>query len=360
MRSHSLIAAIKALRTRIESIPRLRLVPLPTPIYPTARLSHELGIELFVKRDDLTGAAFGGNKARNLEFRLAEALRQGATDIVVGLHALSNSARQTVSLANRLGLDTTLVLIREQSGSQSAGGVLDEPHVSESTGNMLVNRLMGADIRLVEDVEAQRQMIDDVVEDLVACGLKPHVLDRDPMFEIASALAYALCFCEVLEYFIERSKLPDYIYIASGGKGQAGLILARKLLEVDLVVRGISVKPESEGAQSAARIATAAAELLGYDSFFDANEVENYSDFAGEQYGLPTQACLQAVHSFARLEGLVLDPVYTGKAAAGLIEHAKSKVIEQGSTVVFVHTGGTPAIFTYAESLLSSIGAHSL
>ncbi len=323
-------AAIRAVTSRI---PRVELACLPTPLQEAKRLSEELGgPRIFVKRDDLTGVAFGGNKTRNLEFRLAAAQAAGADAIVMELDQQSNSARQTAGCCNRLGMDTVLVL----EGS--------EP--DEFQGNLLVDRLLGAEIRFASTREEQARMSREAMAELRAAGRTPCLLNDIPMFDEASAIAYLESACEIVDALAERGLSPDCLYMSSSGKGQAGQVLAQKLLG-GFRVRGVTATAEFDVPPRCAAIASRAARTLGLDLTVDPHEILNDATHVGEAYGVPSRAGNEAVRLFARTEGIVLDPVYTGKAAAGMIarilqgEHAPDEI------VVFVHTGGTPAIFTH-------------
>jgi D-cysteine desulfhydrase/L-cysteate sulfo-lyase len=330
------------LRARIATVPRVRLACLPTPLQRCPNLSAELGVDLWVKRDDLTGLALGGNKTRNLEFRMAEARAAGADALVFGVEITSNSARQTAAAANALGLPLVLVLRGEPEG--------------EIQGNLLVNLLLGAEVRLT-DVPSFNDLgpvLERVADELRGQGRRPFVLNHAAMFATASALATVESFLEILEQSSGRA--PDWLFVSSGGKGQAGLVLARKLLGVPTRVVGVASTKNEDPWEYAARTATAAAAALGLDVRVEPAEVENSFDYIGPGYGVPTEGGMEAIVRFARREGLLLDPVYTGKAAAGCLDRIRRGDVRPGSRVVFVHTGGQPALFSQSRALVEYLG----
>ena len=321
------------IRAVISRIPRVELACLPTPLQEARRLSEILGgPRIFVKRDDLTGVALGGNKTRNLEFRLAAAKASGADLIVMELDQQSNSARLTTGCCNRLGMDTVLIL----EGS--------EPDVVQ--GNLLLDHLLGAEVRFASSRSEQLRMSREAVAEAWAAGRTPCLLNDIPMFDEGSAIAYLESACEVVESLEVQGLAPDCLYMSSSGKGQAGHVLAQKLLG-GFRVRGITATDEFDIPPRGAAIANRAARTLGLDITVAPEDFVNDADYVGAAYGIPSEAGNEAVRLFARTEGIVLDPIYTGKAAAGMIGHVRRGDFKSGEIVVFVHSGGTPAIFTH-------------
>ena len=324
----------KEIREVIAELPRVQLACLPTPLQEAKRLSETLGgPRIFIKRDDLTGVAFGGNKTRNLEFRLAAAQEMKADVIVMELDQQSNSARQTAGCCNRLGMDTVLIL----EGS--------EPESIQ--GNLLVDHLLGAEVRFAASRSEQVRLGRQVVEEARASGRTPCLLNDIPMFDEGSAIAYLESTCEIVEALEAQDLAPDCLYMSSSGKGQAGQILAQKLLGGGFRVCGITATDEFDIPPRGAAIANRAARRLGLDITIVDGDVFNDAAYVGAAYGVPSKSGNEAVRLFARTEGIVLDPIYTGKAAAGMIDHIRRGDFRQGEIVVFVHTGGTPAIFTH-------------
>lgn len=339
----TMVQEMTDLRRRIAAIPRVRLALLPTPIQHCPNLSRDLGVDLWVKRDDLTGPAFGGNKMRNLEWRMAEAIASGADILVFGVEATSNSARQTTAAANMLGLSMVLVL----------RGKADV----DIQGNLLCDLVLGAEVRIL-DLPAYHDLdraVQDVVDTLRARGRRPFSLNHGRMFALAAALATVENFLEIQELLEPHGRRPEHIYVSSGGKGLAGLMLAKKALGLPVRVVGIASTSNEDPWESTARIATDTAALLGLPIAVSPGEVEASRDYIGPRYGVPTPEGLDAILAFARREGLVLDPIYTGKAAAGMIDHIHRGLVPQGATVVFIHTGGQPALFAQSQALVEHI-----
>lgn len=330
--------------SRIAAFPRVRLATLPTPLEEAPRLASALGLaKIFVKRDDMTGLAFGGNKSRNYEFRLGEALGQGVDAVIMYVDVLSNSQRQLAAAAARLGLETHLVLCGEQ------------PAVP--TGNLLVSRLLGAHVTFVRTEDEQRAAAESVRARLAAQGQRPMVLNESPMFELAGVLAYALAALEVIEQLGAAGVDPSSarIYISSTGKGQAGLLLALRALGTGTTVTGVAARDHG-GAVSAtvAALANETARKLGIDVVVDPGEVDNRETYVGPGYGIPSEQGNEALLLAARSAGLVLDPVYTAKAFAALVDDAKAGAFASGLTPVFLHTGGSPMVFSFAAALLDA------
>ena len=332
--SNSAIHSYDWIRERIARIPRVKIALTPTPLQEAPNLTKALGgPRIFVKRDDLTGVAFGGNKLRNLEFRLARTIAENPDTVIVGLDLQSNSARQTVGACNKLGLRTILVLVGER------------PPIVQ--GNLLVDYLMGAEVHLAPDAQAQRRMLDDLAARCYAAGGRPHILNDNPMFDVASAFAYIETTLEILDQLREQDAAPSAVYMSSSGKGQAGVVLAQRLTNSGFAMQGITATDAHDVPERTARIANDTAQALSLDLRVSPSDILNDQNFVGKGYGIPTEAGVEAVRLFARHEGMVLDPVYTGKAAAGMISHIRAGRYGPGDVIVFVHTGGSPAIFTW-------------
>jgi len=325
----------REIRERIATLPRLDIALKNTPLEEARHLSRVLGgPRIFVKRDDLTGVALGGNKLRNLEFRLAHAMKDEPDTVIVGLDLQSNSARQTVGACNKLGLKTILVLEGRRPNNVQ--------------GNLLVDYLLGAEVHFAANPQEQRAMLDGLADRVRAEGGRPHILNDNPMFDVASAVAYLEVTLEVLEQLAARDLRPDCFYMSSSGKGSAGIMLAQKLIG-GFAVQAVCATAEFDLPARTARIANETIAALGLDIAVSEDEVVNTEDFVGKGYGIPSEAGDEAVRLFARTEGIILDPIYTGKAAAGMIAHVREGRFTADDVVVFVHTGGTPAIFTWNE-----------
>ncbi len=335
----------RQLRDRIDRVPRVPLALLPTPLEDMPRLAERLGgPTVLVKRDDLTGLALGGNKVRNLEFRMAEALGKGADTVIMGLDVLSNSARQTAAAANRHGLETVLVLRGQR------------PDVI--TGNLLVNYVLGARVVFGGDAAGQRAAIDGIVAELRAEGKRPWVISDSPLFPITSAVAYVDATLELLGQLDERGvdlgRLS--LYITSTGKGQPGLELAVRALGLPARVVGSAVDYVDGGAAHVvADGVNRAAAFMGLDISVSAEDIDNRDDYVGEGYGVPSQPGLEAIEIAARTDGMLLDPVYTAKGFAALIDDVRRGRTGPGDISVFFHTGGLPLLFNLAAELGSLV-----
>jgi len=322
------------IRERIARVPRVKLALTPTPVEEAVNLTRALGgPRIVIKRDDLTGVALGGNKLRNLEFRLARTIAEKPDTVVVGLDLQSNSARQTIGACNKLGLKTILVLEGKK------------PDVVQ--GNLLVDYLLGAEVVFAPTREAQRVALDEHAARVRAAGGRPHILNDNPMFDVASALAYLETTLELLEQMERVGVQPAALYMSSSGKGQAGLVLGKRLTNAGHAVHGVTATSEFHVPSRTAAIANQTLKVLGLDVRVTEDEILNDAGFVGEGYGIPSEAGIEATKLFARTEGVILDPVYTGKAAAGMIAHIREGRYGKGDVLVFVHTGGTPAIFTW-------------
>ena len=346
-RTHSPSITPQALRDTIAKLPRVRFAHLPTPLEEMPRLREELGEKaprLFVKRDDLTGLAFGGNKVRHMEFRLADVLAKGCDTIVVANVAQSNHARLHTALAARFGLTTY---------------ILKPPSKKDNpvNGNLLLDHIMGA--RIVEASSADQGVLDRELAALVAKlegeGRKVYNAVTDKFSKVAGTCGYLLAALELLDQLEAQGARPDHIFMAAGSS-TAGLALAGKLLGA-----GYRVHPVSVGGDRAAieaqvcGLANAVAELLGIDARLDASDIAVHDEYVGERYGVPTSAGLEAMKLAGRREGLILDPVYTAKAMSAVIDHIRHGAIGADETVVFVHSGGLPIVFAYAEEVLAGL-----
>jgi D-cysteine desulfhydrase family pyridoxal phosphate-dependent enzyme len=318
-------------------IPRIQFAHLPTPVEPMPRLSTELGINLLVKRDDQTGLAFGGNKTRKLEFLLAEAQAHGARTLITAGAVQSNHCRQTAAVAARFGLDCILVLAGEPPQNISA--------------NLLLDGLLGAEIVWARCGERQAAL-QCTFDQAWADGRRPYLIPYGGSSPTgAAAYAYAL------EELLSQSAAPDWIVFASSSGGtQAGLAAGARRSGYQGQILGISID-EAAGVLQArvAALAGETADRLGMKAAFTPQDILVNDEYLGKGYGILGAAEVGAIRLFAQKEGLLLDPVYTGRAAAGLIGLARRGYFKPTDTVLFWHTGGTPALFADAYAgLLSS------
>ena len=320
-------------------IPRVRLAALPTPIQHLPRLSAALGgPRILVKRDDLTGLAFGGNKTRKLEFVLAEAQANGAKTLVTVGAAQSNHCRQTAALASQVGMDCILVLNGEDNLPPS--------------GNLLLDRMFGAEIHWTSR-EKRSETLKSVFDAAWEAGRRPYLIPLGASNALG-ALAYANAFDEAHAQ-LEGTQADWMVVASSSGGTQAGLVLGARRQEWLGHVLGISVdEPEHDLKETVAFWANEAAERLNLDLRLRPDEIMVNADYLGGGYGMMGEPEKEAIHLFARLEGLLLDPVYTSRAAAGMIDLIRKGLLRKAETVLFWHTGGQPALFAeaYAGSLL--------
>lgn len=331
-------------RGELDKLPRVDLAHLPTPLDACPRLSSILdGPTIRIKRDDCTGLAFGGNKVRQHEFVLGAALAEGADCLVQGSASQSNHSRQLAAAGARLGLDTYLLPKRD---------AMSEP----IQGNYLIDHLVGATIQPIDLESSTIDAKQRLVEALRARGKHPYVtgMGADDSLVLA-AVAYVEAVFEIVEA-LDDGELPDWIYTASQGSTQAGLLVGCEMLGLPTKVMGVCPMDGRHEAflspEQILDLAHKAAALLGHDSRLGIDDIHTTQEFVGEAYGVPTESAREAIRTLASTEGILLDPVYTGKAFAALLAHCRSGRIARNETVVFVHTGGLPALFAYSGLLM--------
>ncbi len=328
-------------RTAQRGEERLRLAYLPTPLEPLERLSSELGgPRIYTKRDDCTGLAGGGNKTRKLEFLLADAIRQGADTVLTVGAVQSNHARQTAAACAKLGLGCELFLKRSVPDRS--------PAYYGRSGNLLLDRIAGAAVAILPgDADADSAMKRRAGH-LREEGRRPYVIPVGGSNAVG-ALGYVECARELFAQAEEVGLRIDAVVHASASHGtQAGLAVGFAELGVPSRLLGIGVGgPATRTRAAIERLAAATCELLERPPGFAQIEVDDR--FLGEGYGVPTPEGISAIRLLARLEGLLLDPVYTGKAMAGLVRMAREGRFGPSENVVFLHTGGWPALFAYEE-----------
>ncbi|MFC1791565.1 D-cysteine desulfhydrase family protein [Gemmatimonadota bacterium] len=345
------------LHEKLARIPRVTLAHLPTPLERMDALSRELApISLHIKRDDQTGLAFGGNKARKLEFIMADVVGGGADSIVTWAGVQSNWCRQVAASAARLGIRAVLVLLKKPGTPV------------EDDGNLLLDRVLGAEVLMVEatgeksflELENVWEHLAPVVAAETEAGRNPYLapvggsLLEGDMTRPLGAMGYVAAFAELLEQCREQGFTPGTVLLATGSAGtQAGLLVGAKLLSPQTRIVGISVAGSAADVSRYVKdISEAALEELGKEPAVGDEEVVVLDDYLGEGYGALNPEIVQAVKLVASREGVLLDPVYTGKAMAALLDLAGMGFFPEGEKVVFLHTGGTPALFPYREGLV--------
>ncbi len=329
----------------VENLPRIRFGFYPTPLTEAQHLSSTLGgPRIFIKREDLSGLALGGNKCRMLEFILAEAKEQGANAVVSTASSQSNFCLQLATAARKLGMKPSFVLVK---------GV----HI-ETQGNLLLQNILDSDVAILEltdigaifgDVVSER--MNQVADDLRAQGYKPFIVRHTipDKAAILGSVGWVNAADELITQLKEHHIEAQYVVLANGGGAtQAGLVLGSKYLKANYEVIAISVLNSSDAAVAAVIEHTdAVSDFLGLGVKVVPEEVKVNDCYIGEGYAIPTKECIDAIRLVAQTEGIFLDPVYTGKAMAGLIDLIKQGRFKRTDTVVFIHTGGIPALFAY-------------
>ena len=329
-------SAVTRVRAALARQPRLPLAVLPTPIHDATRLRAALGgpprcPRVLIKRDDLTALGLGGNKARKLEYLVADALAQGATTLITTGAVQSNHARMTAAAACVAGMRCVLVLTT----------TVDEPPLA---GNLLLDRLYGATVRLVPSVDPMlavgqdEAVVAEVVAEEEAAGRRPYVIPIGGSSGVG-VFGYVSGTAELVEQLEAMAVSPTRLYFASGSRGtQAGLTLGAKLCGASYEVTGVAVSAgEPEKIGRAKRIANEAATRLGLAERIDLPDLVTDQAYIGEGYGIPTDAGLEAISVLARTEAILLDPCYTSKGMAALIQHARTGRLSPADTVVFLH-----------------------
>ena len=333
----------------IARLPRITLGSYPTPLDDARRLSAALGgTRILIKRDDLTGLALGGNKCRKLEFMLGDALQKGIDTVIGTGGAQSNFALQLAAAARKLKMDVYLVLVKDHS---------------EKQGNLLLYDILDAKVILVDPGEIASASGDlmlakmnALADDLRKQGKKPLVLPVGGHIPLGTA-GWVNAVDELWQQLKSRKINAQYLVITTGSFGtQAGLELGVKYLKLPTKVVGISVSQKSlPAAKAVADMVNQTARLLDMKVTLTPEEVTVYDDYIGEGYGKMTEECRQAIKLVARTEGIFLDPVYTGKTMAGLIDLVRKGKFTSKDTVVFFHTGGVAALFAYAKELAQPV-----
>ncbi len=324
--------------------PRVSLAHLPTPLEHLPRLSRALdGPNIYVKRDDCSGLAFGGNKVRKLEFLMADALSQNATTIVTMGTLQSNHPPLTAAACCKLGLKCELIL-------EHRVAIDDEEY--HRSANVFVDRLYGASIRVVPGGEDVIGIMESVAEEVRLRGEVPYVIPRGGSTPVG-AMGYVDCAREILDQAKHENVTFDYIVHATGSAGtQAGLLVGLRAMQCDTPVIGIGVNDSaSVKAKRVFDLACETSDYLGISGIISHDDVIANCDYVGAGYGITTGEMKAALLQVARLEGLLLDPVYSGKGMAGLIDLTNKGFFADARNILFIHTGGTPALFAYRNQL---------
>ena len=328
----------------LSQFPRVSLAHLPTPLEHLPRLSRHLGgPEIFVKRDDCTGLATGGNKTRKLEFSMADALEQGADTIITVGAVQSNHVRQTAAASCKLGLACEVLLEHR---------VTEPTDAYRNSGNVLLDRIFAANLREYPGGTDFDQALADVADEVAANGGKPYIIPGGASNPVG-ALGYVNCASELLTQIKQAQLDVGHIVTATGSAGtQAGMVVGLKAMQSDIPLLGIGVNaPREEQERKVYELACETAEFIDAPGIVRRDDVVANCDYVGAGYGVPTQAMNEAVLLLARLEGLLFDPVYSGKALSGMIDLVRNGAFDGADNIVFLHTGGAVALFAYADQL---------
>jgi L-cysteate sulfo-lyase len=336
----------QALAAALGALPRARLAHLPTPLEECLKFQKALGgPKIWIKRDDCTGLAFGGNKVRQHEYILGDALHRGVDVVVQGAASQSNQSRQLAAAAAKLGLDCVLMPRMDS-------------RFDDVQGNALISRLFGTRVVPVAADASLKKAKQQMADDLRREGRTPMILGMGSERALTlAAVAYVGAYLELAAQFEALDQpLPTHIYATSQVSTQAGLQAAIALLGHDIVVKGINpMDQRNEAYETPAEIAgksNAAAALLGFDLALQEKDIQNSVDWVGPDYGLMSPEGRSAAELLARTEGILVDPVYSGKGLAGLVGDIAQGALTSADRVVFLHTGGLPAIFSYADEIL--------
>lgn len=324
----------------LARFPRRFIAHLPTPLERMDRLTKELGgPEIWIKRDDCTGLSTGGNKTRKLEFLMAEAELQGAEMVMTQGATQSNHARQTAAFAAKLGMGCH-ILLEDRTGSNNAN--------YNFNGNVLLDHMHGATTEKRPGGGDMNAEMEKLADQMRADGKKVYTIPGGGS-NPTGALGYVNCAFEMLAQANNGGLKLDHIVTATGSAGtQAGLIVGLKAMNAQIPLLGIGVRaPKAKQEENVFNLACATAEKLGCAGVVKREDVVANTDYVGEGYGIPTASGIEAIQMFAELEAILLDPVYSAKGAAGFIDLIRKGHFKKGERVVFLHTGGSAALFGY-------------
>lgn len=331
----------------LARFPRRRYTEAATPIEKLERLSKHLGgPNIYIKRDDLLGLTGGGNKTRKLEFLVADALVQGADTLITVGAVQSNHCRLTLAAAVKEGLKCQLLLEERVENSYNP----------RASGNNFLFQLLGVEkIKVVPGGSNLAAEMQTLADDLAASGRKAYIIPGGGSNKLGS-LGYVNCAEEILRQSFDMGLSFDHIVCSSGSGGtHTGLIAGLIGNNANIPLTGISVRAEKDAQEEKLHaLASEVADLLGIRGGVPREAITVLDDYVGAGYSLPTEGMIEAVQLFARLEGILLDPVYTGKTAAGLIDLVRKGKFKSSDKVLFVHTGGSPALYAYQETVLKS------
>jgi len=334
-------------RGAMGKLPRVKLAHLPTPLDDCPRSAQELNInKLYIKREDCTGLAFGGNKVRQHEYVLGKAISVGSTCIIQGAASQSNHSRQIAAAGAKLGLRVLLTPKMDKN-------------IENIQGNYLIDHLLGCEILPIPSNASSNDEKNKLAQRVISQGEKPYISGMGATDSlILGAVACVEIIFEIADALGNQNP-PQWIFSASQGSTQAGLLLGCEILGWKTKIVGINPLNSSHEAhlthEQIFELIESAAKLIGYSKQIDSNKVINNIDYVGDEYGVPTPGSIGAIKFLASKEGILLDPIYSGKAFAGLLDFIAQGSIDKKDSVVFVHTGGLPALFTHNQILSKAI-----
>jgi D-cysteine desulfhydrase family pyridoxal phosphate-dependent enzyme len=351
---------LKDLNSVIDAFPQFACSHLPTPLERLEKLSDRLGVNLLIKRDDQTGLAFGGNKARKLDFIMADVLAQNCNSVITWAGVQSNWCRQTVAAARKVSVKPILILFKR-------------PNLpADADGNLFIDLLFDSEVKIIEVESGKNIMelgevgkyIEEVAEAERRKGNKPYIapiggsMTEGSMTKPLGAISFVNAFLEMQKQTEALNVNPDYVILATGsGSTQAGLLVGAKLVNSQTKVVGISVSEDKRAMEHCVgTIAEETFEEFGAASLNHRENVIVIDDYIAGGYGILNQETAHALRLVAETEGILLDPVYTGRAMVGLIDLIEKGYFKKGDNIVFWHTGGTPALFPYREKILDYLG----
>ena len=328
----------------LSRFPRVSLAHLPTPLEYMPRLSKHLGgPDIYVKRDDCTGLGTGGNKTRKLEFLVADAIDKKADVIITQGAVQSNHARQTAAAACKVGMECELIFEKR---------VVDADDAYKHSGNVLLDRIFGANIREVDKGSDMDAAMEALAEELRGQGKTPYIVPGGGSNPIG-ALGYIDCALELMSQANHDRIVIDHVVHATGSAGtQAGLIVGLKATSSNIPLLGIGVNaPKDAQEEKVWKLAVETADYVGAPGCVQREDIVANCDYVGDGYGVPTESMNDAVMLLARLEGLLFDPVYSGKGLAGMIDLITTGYFSGAKSIVFIHTGGAAGLFGYSAQL---------
>jgi len=339
------LAKIAELRVKLGEYPKIDLVNFLTPIEPLRNVSADIGLETLVKREDLVGPAFGGHYAHSMEYVFGEVIEGGYDGIVQGGPSHSNQNRLIAAICAKLGLKAHLVLRKKLE--------VDQPDI----GNLFLDQLVGADISWVTaemGPELDGEKTKRYLELREVNGENPYLFRRDRI-SLISTLGMLDFFLKLYEQLDRDGKIPSSIYLTGCGPTHSGILLGARLIDPSIKIVG--VRPLHWDAQDiVSNEVNTAAKTLGEQLAITRDEVVNPAEYVGKDYGILTREGARAIQYFAMKEGLIFDPVYTGKMAACFLDDAHLGKIEKGSRVLLIHSGGTPLTLLYSRQIYSELG----